>query len=516
MEQYGIVTESFSHADYPTLFDEWAHVACYNNFTVIEDPNIRDFWGISLDSMWHYVYDADAALGGAIWGMIDETFMLPDTLPGFNDWWGIVDAHVIPATYAGHTVGYGEWGIIDTWRRRKPEFWNTRKAYSPFKLLQTRFSALPEDGILQVPVYNRYDHTNFKELRIRYQVEGSNRQAGTIDLPPHRKGILPLDLGAWDPADTIYLEARDRRGQLIDQYMLSLIPEDPEREHQATGPVGIRQGDSILTLACAEGRLLHFSLASGLLCAIQDDRDSIPLSGPYPNIRTKGDPVIYSYHHIISHEGWTLKEFTWEETAEGAVLRSRGTLADSIAVQFTILVTYGGGMTVEHAIDPMPGQYIRELGVKFILPDDLDAVSWKRNGYWSHYPESHLSSIEGTEPLYPENLKKYRTIPPRDWSSDTKSFYYDGTADEKPNDRLSHRARATKENIREYSLIRAAHPVLTVRGNGEVHCRLAKENGMLSLYVSNEMDYVDLSWGNYQHNTRIPVKWSGSARIELF
>jgi len=93
MNQYGKVTEAFGYKQMPVIFDEWAHVACYNNFTVREDPNIRNFWGQSLDSMWIKVFESDGGLGGAIWGMIDETFMLPDSLPGFNEWWGKIDQY---------------------------------------------------------------------------------------------------------------------------------------------------------------------------------------------------------------------------------------------------------------------------------------------------------------------------------------------------------------------------------------------------------------------------------------
>ena len=102
----------------PVLFDEWAHVACYNNFELKEDPNVRNFWGQSLDSMWTCLFEADGGLGGAIWCMLDETFMLPEDLEGFNRWWGILDKRVIPATFMRPTVGYGEWGIMDTWRRK--------------------------------------------------------------------------------------------------------------------------------------------------------------------------------------------------------------------------------------------------------------------------------------------------------------------------------------------------------------------------------------------------------------
>jgi hypothetical protein len=111
MEQYGMSVRSFGHDKMPVLFDEWAHVPCYNQETVKEDPNIRDFWGISLDTMWQNVFEADGGLGGAIWCMIDETFMLPEDLPGYTEWWGRLDKNVIPANFTGHTIGYGEWGF---------------------------------------------------------------------------------------------------------------------------------------------------------------------------------------------------------------------------------------------------------------------------------------------------------------------------------------------------------------------------------------------------------------------
>ena len=113
MNQYGIQTKAFGFGAMPVLFDEWAHVACYCNATVMEDPNIRDFWGRSLDKMWDRVFQSDGGLGGAVWGMIDETFMLPDTLPGYTDWWG-TDRHADRR----RADGYADWWGTDRYADR--------------------------------------------------------------------------------------------------------------------------------------------------------------------------------------------------------------------------------------------------------------------------------------------------------------------------------------------------------------------------------------------------------------
>ncbi len=48
LDQYGINTRDFNYDLMPVLFDEWAHVACYNNFELKEDPNVA----ISGDRAW--------------------------------------------------------------------------------------------------------------------------------------------------------------------------------------------------------------------------------------------------------------------------------------------------------------------------------------------------------------------------------------------------------------------------------------------------------------------------------
>lgn len=73
LSQRGKTTKNFSYGAMPVIFDEWAHIPCYDTATLMVDPNMRDFWGQSLDRMWEGVFKAQGGLGGAIWGMIDET-----------------------------------------------------------------------------------------------------------------------------------------------------------------------------------------------------------------------------------------------------------------------------------------------------------------------------------------------------------------------------------------------------------------------------------------------------------
>lgn len=44
------------------------------------------------------------------------------------------------------TVGYGTWGPIDGWRRKKPEWWGMKKTYSPVSILNVEQKKVHPDN----------------------------------------------------------------------------------------------------------------------------------------------------------------------------------------------------------------------------------------------------------------------------------------------------------------------------------------------------------------------------------
>ncbi len=517
LDQIGKVTEGFGYSKMPVIFDEWAHVACYNNFTVKEDPNIRNFWGRSLDTMWQKTFEADGGLGGAIWGMIDETFMLPDTLPGFNEWWGKIDKNVIPAEYSGNTIGYGEWGIIDTWRRKKPEFWNTKKAYSPVKLLNTEIENYKPGIPVSIPLYNRFDHTNINELTIRGTYQGKEITLLAPNIEPHNKGELTIPIKKWDPKEKIYVEFFDVNNKLTDKYALSQASEmKAMKVPELSEKIQIEEDEKSLTVICENNTLIHFDKESGLIDQIQNPSGTYTFVGPSINLRTRGKSVIYSYHEIKEYcSEWILKSFDYYKTETQASFSIAGEYDDTIPVKFNLDILSNGEISIDYLIQNIPKEFIREIGVRFELENNIDSLSWERNPYWSSYPEKHLSASTGTTPLYTSIQKIYRTEPTKEWNQDVKSFYYNGIKDERIHEQLTFSAKSTKENLKTYSLHNNGQEIISLISNGNLNGRLSKTSNKLTLFASNLMDYVDLSWGNYQRNIMLEGEYSNELRLKI-
>ena len=517
MNQYGKETNVFGYEQMPVIFDEWAHVACYNNFTVMEDPNIRDFWGRSLDMMWQKTFDADGGLGGAIWGMIDETFMLPDSLPGFNKWWAKIDENVIPAEYSGNTIGYGEWGIVDTWRRKKPEFWNTKKAYSPVKLMQTEFKGFTDSSSVSLPVYNRFDHTNIREMVIQVSYNNQTRILDSPDIEPHTKGTLLIPMEEWDPEKKVVIEFFTIHKELVDKYILHLASEDKlENETKPEGIIHIEEDNDRITITNGKKTTMIIDKSTGLIDGVQSTSGNYTFKGPHINLRTKGKSVIYSFHQINEYgKNWQLQDFSYKHMGQYVILKTTGKYNNQIPVEFEISIYPDGKLKVWYQVEKIPTEDIRELGIQFELEDVFNTLSWNRNAYWSYYPDDHLSATKGTTALYPEELKMYRTEPVKTWNFDSKSFYYEGTENEKAKDLLTHIAKSTKENIWQYSLEINRQEVLSVLGMGSISCRISKADNKIHLFANNEMDYIDLSWGNYQRNIKLAKNYSNQVILKI-
>jgi len=515
LNQYGKKTTGFGFEEMPVIFDEWAHVAAYNNETIKEDPNIRDFWGQSLDKMWAKTFDADGGLGGAIWGMIDETFMLPENLDGFRDWWGINDNTVLP--YQGTTVGYGEWGIVDIWRRKKPEFWNTKKAYSPIKITETTIKDYIKGAPIKIPVYNRFDHTNLNEITIKYSYEDEIGTVAGFELKPHTKGMLSLPIMEWDATKKIAVDFYNTNENLIDSYHIKqqvkeIVKSDVNISN--TGGVTVTDNEHLLIVHTKIGDL-YFDKNTGMLTEMENGNEKIKVSGPVMTYKTKGEKLTYSSSEINNYsKNWKLDKFSHKKEKEKVVVSLQGNY-DKIKVLFELFVFENGEITTTFSYKNLPKEYVREIGVKYNFDSDFDALSWEREGYWSRYPKTHLSATIGEEiPLYSKKANAYRAVPEKSWNEDTKSFYYEGTAIEKIKE-LTYVAKATKENVRTYSLLKDSKTYVSVQGKGKVSCRLAKNNNSLDLFINTEVDYIDLNWGNYQRNILVGSNYKGEVTFFL-
>jgi beta-galactosidase len=507
LEQYGKKVKGFGNKDMPVLFDEWAHVACYNSNTIKEDPNVRDFWGISLDSMWQKTYDADGGLGGAIWGMIDETFMLPE-FPGNNE--------NQKAKTATSTVGYGEWGIVDTWRRKKPEFWNTKKAYSPVRILKTEFDDYKANSGIEIPVYNRYDCTDLNELTIKYKINGTVHTLKAPEIPPHTKGTFHIPIGEWPVNEHILIDFTDNNKRLVDSYKIHRKAESHANNlNKPKGEISLTEDTHQYSVNCENNLKIEIDKNTGLFSGYEISGKKVAFSGPWLNFRTKGKGNQTSTTQINDYgTGWKMKSLSVLKEEDAVEVLIKGDYVSNPDVVFNIQISTNGSITTTYTINSLIREYVREMGIKYILDDKYDSLLWKRDAYWSFYPTDYLSPPNGKVSLCTNILNQYRKAPVKDWQFDTKSFFYDGESNEAEGE-LTYVAKATKENIKEYSLLMKGLESFTVTGTTKEDCRINKKGDKIELYIDNLLDYPDLAWGNYQRNILLEGEYSGKTRIEI-
>jgi hypothetical protein len=280
--RFGMHTFGFQGHDLPALFDEWAHVPCYTYATLQDDPNIRDFWGISLDKMWENLFDAPGGLGGAIWGYIDETFMLPEPEVG-KPWWKEF-AKRGDEEYTGNCVGYGEWGIVDVWRRLKPEFWATQKAYSPVRLLTRRITDFTDGERLLLPVRNRFDHTYLDEITVRYTYRGIEKSLKPAPIAPHQKGLLLIPGENWAEGEQLFVNFFTKQNELIDTYTVTLGREINAVSVKPSGtPLVIEETGEYVTVK-GDGFAIPFNKSTGLITDATSQGETVIAKGPFLNL----------------------------------------------------------------------------------------------------------------------------------------------------------------------------------------------------------------------------------------
>jgi beta-galactosidase len=510
--QYGIKIANFEYQTMPVLFDEWAHVACYNLPTLRTDPNVREFWGQSLDSMWTNLFESKGGLGGAIWGFIDETFMMPETLGGFNNWWGIQEIKGGSEVYRGPTIGYGEWGIVDTWRRKKPEFWNTKKAYSPAKILIKEIEDFQDGKDILLPVYNRFDFTNFNELTIEWEYQSVSGMLVPPDLEPHQKGTLKIPHNNWKKGEYLTIRFYQNGSDLIDQYHLRFGSRELELPELIPGMLNQQQDHDYIFFS-GKNYSAKLSLKTGLMEDLSVRKDTLIKSGPYLNLLAfdKGSGTTIPF--FDKARVWKLVNLEYSQINGIITINTDGTFDDTIAVHYTLQLDETGTLKISYSAAGLPeGKFIRECGIKFIGGNQFTKMKWDRHSYWSAYPEFHLGMPQGEIELNNPPAMVYREYPTHLWENDIKDFYYQGIHPSLP---LSKIARATKENIYSFALTKNDLSGLIVLAAGDKSCRLDRTESGYILFINDLWDYASLKWGNYQKNITFEKEFKGTVYLQI-
>jgi beta-galactosidase/beta-glucuronidase len=486
----GLRYKNMEHDSLPLLSDEWAHVPCYNTTLLKMDPNINDFWGRSLDSMWANRFDVPGNLGGAIWGMIDETFYLPDSVKG-----------------------YGPWGIVDVWRRKKPEFWNTKKAYSPVRILQTHFENNGTNQLINIPVKNRFNHLSLKQIRLKITANHQSYFLPLPDLKPHEEGTIPVKAKADDRS--LLLQFFGAGDLLLDEEQITLSA----NTHLETKKASLRQWNIIkngdLVTLKQKDLLIQFNALTGQLVKADVRGSTVLTAAPKVIISQPKDPNSnYETSAIISGAYKTKDAVMDTNNKKQTVVTSRGT-AGNYPITMVTCYNADGTIQVSYEADSIP-DYTWQIGIAFPVNNSFDKIKWKRKGYWTTYPANHIAAIEGTALRYTNCKEPYRTRPDCIISKSRYDYFLSKTiAPEKANTGASEAYRGTKEDILSMNLMGGTKTIRLISNGHQAAKMDILSSGEQELLVMDKWDYWGLGWGNFAGTKNFSSVVKGTVTLQL-
>lgn len=402
----------------PTLFGEYMHVQCYARREVETDPSVRsDSWAVTLKQMVDSVYTYPSCLGGAIWSGVDDIFHLSED----------------------KICGYGPWGPIDGWRRKKPEYTGMRKSYSPviIRNLQTLNAV---NGHIILDIENRFNFSNLNELEIVVRA-GDKKFHIKADIAPLSKGSVNIDLSD-DVPETILITFTDPRGFVCQEEVIQISPAPPSVASKAEVPVVLTEEDSTCTIRSGETTFLIKKKTGELECILSGGRKVITAGGKLTLIHFNSDdggaPNIAGNNYTqdiqpleyMPVEKFKIKSVVTSQTADGIVkVVISGFVENELEGTQNYIFNSSGNVEVSYdyltLTDFTKNNLLRQFGLLFTLPGTFDQLTWKRRGLWTTYPEYDINRLQGSAKALPRDLKYVeapREVPTGEWKDNANKL----------------------------------------------------------------------------------------------
>ena len=437
------------------------------------DPGIRDYYAEPLPAIYERMMRSRNIAGTQIWAWSDDIFCVPNR--GLEYGRGTTRSHFIENQYrmpGRGLVGDAPWGVVDGWRRKKPEFWITKKLHSPVKLKDGPI-ALPAAGeTVRLPVDNQYDFTDLSELRLEWQIGGQHGLAQATGRP-HQTGEVQIKPSQPPLAgQALDLKIRDRHGRLVDAYELPFAKASermPDLRGPALEPLRIVHEDVLAgpgTRVLGGDFDLVFDEASGGLRRGVAFGQAVLLELPRVHILPAADPL----HSLPDPLSWRLRKLDVRMEGSNVRVKLEGSY-EHLEGGYDLLITPQGILTIQGAFKYSGDKLLaREVGMVLSTPRDCDCLRWQRRAEWSVYPPDHIGRPLGETRAFAAHADQ---LPPAwPWALDNSPM---GCND----------FRSTKRHVCWASLSYPCGPGIWVESDGAQHTRAEVQPDRIAFHIND-------------------------------
>jgi beta-galactosidase len=439
------------------------------------DPGIRDYYVEPMIAVYQKFAASKVVQGSQIWAWSDDMFCVPNICR--ENGRGAVREHYSEEAYdmpGRGLCGDAPWGVVDSWRRRKPEFWIIKKLHSPVVVKDAPLTMPKAGEPIRIAVENRYDFTSLSEVKIDWQL-GQRKGTANASVAPRSAGELVIDAGTLQAGDILALDIRDAKGSLVDSYRLPIVKAAAVsapivKEETLAAPLKIYARDRLnggTTFVSGSNFELGFGHTYGLLRRGVGYGQPVFWEPPALHVAKAGEALA----PIVSMFDWRFESLDVKPEDRNVRVTIKGSYP-TFTGQYEYLISPEGEIAV-HSTFKYSGEdfYARETGTVFALPRRCELLEWDRQAEFSVYPPDHIGRPHGQAKPVADHGSQ---LPPTwNWSADNSPI---GCAD----------FRSTKRHI---NWATTTYPDsgggLLIQSNGSQNVRASFDGDMVSLVVTD-------------------------------
>jgi beta-galactosidase len=374
------------------------------------DPGERDYYIAPLIPIWDALLKSKVIQGSMIWAWSDDIFQVPERGSEFGRRQTRVhDVDLLYASPGKGVVGDAPWGVVDGWRRKKPEFWHTKKLQSPIKV-KTLQVTTGSGNPIRLRVHNRYHFTNLAELTLAWRLGNEHGQLHP-QVSPQEIAEIEIPAQQLTAGNDLEVEFLDSAGKLVDRERIRIETTlESKRAARAARPLEIRAEEKLLEGDLAVIRGGDFEIA------FENDGSAIR------RFNVQGRPLLYEtpIPHILPiapSDSEIPSPWTWQAVRPIAVTRESENILVTTSIRYLDVkgnllyrVMPAGDLVLTYDLKYSgPDLHAREIGIRLGIPPWMSILYWERKGEWSAYPEDHIGRNLGQAQIHSSVA---RTVPP--------------------------------------------------------------------------------------------------------